>query len=36
MMLIVGVIFTALWVVCLWQGSRIDAIQASRTMEAGH
>lgn len=28
MMLIVGVIFTALWVVCLWQGQRIDAIQA--------
>jgi hypothetical protein len=30
MMLIVGVIFTALWVVCLWQGMRIDAIQAAR------
>lgn len=30
MMLAVGVIFTALWVVCLWQGQRIDAIQAGR------
>ena len=29
MMLIVGVIFTVLWVVCLWQGQRIDAIQAA-------
>ena len=28
MMLAVGVIFTLLWVVCLWQGQRIDAIQA--------
>lgn len=30
MMLAVGVIFTALWVVCLRQGMRIDAIQAGR------
>ena len=30
MMLAVGVIFTALWVLCLWQGQRIDAIQAGR------
>ena len=36
MMFIVGVIFTALWVVCLWQGQRIDAIQAGRAAEAGH
>ncbi len=31
MMLVVGVIFTLLWVVCLWQGRRIDAIQAGRS-----
>ena len=36
MMAIVGVIFTLLWVVCLWQGQRIDAIQAGRAVEAGH
>jgi high-affinity Fe2+/Pb2+ permease len=30
MMLIVGVIFLLLWVTCLWQGQRIDAIQAGR------
>ena len=36
MMAIVGVIFTLLWVVCLWQGQRIDAIQAGRAAEAGH
>jgi hypothetical protein len=36
MMAIVGVIFLLLWVVCLWQGQRIDAIQASRAAEAGH
>ena len=30
LMLAVGVIFTALWVTCLWQGRRIDAIQAGR------
>jgi hypothetical protein len=36
MMAIVGVIFTLLWVVCLWQGQRIDAIQAGRVPEAGH
>ena len=30
MMLAVGVIFTVLWVLCLWQGQRIDAIQAGR------
>jgi hypothetical protein len=30
LMLAVGVIFTLLWVVCLWQGQRIDAIQAGR------
>ncbi|MEP6628867.1 MAG: DUF4233 domain-containing protein [Lapillicoccus sp.] len=30
MMLVVGVIFTVLWVLCLWQGQRIDAIQAGR------
>ena len=30
MMLVVGVIFTALWAVCPWQGRRIDAIQAGR------
>jgi high-affinity Fe2+/Pb2+ permease len=35
MMLIVGVIFTVLWVICLWQGQRIDAIQAGRAAEAG-
>lgn len=29
-MLLVGVIFTALWVVCLWQGQRIDAVDAAR------
>ena len=34
MMLIVGVIFTVLWVVCLWQGQRIDAIQAGRAAGA--
>jgi hypothetical protein len=31
LMLAVGVIFTLLWVVCLWQGQRIDAIQAGRS-----
>ena len=36
MMAIVGVIFTLLWVVCLWQGQRIDAIQAGRVTEAGY
>ena len=36
MMFVVGVIFTVLWVVCLWQGQRIDAIQAGRAQEAGH
>lgn len=36
MMAVVGVIFTLLWVVCLWQGQRIDAIQAGRAAEAGH
>ncbi|MDQ6897175.1 MAG: DUF4233 domain-containing protein [Actinomycetota bacterium] len=30
MMLVVGLMFTALWVTCLWQGQRIDAIQAGR------
>ena len=30
MMLVVGLMFTALWVTCLWQGMRIDAIQAGR------
>ncbi|MEP6650648.1 MAG: DUF4233 domain-containing protein [Lapillicoccus sp.] len=35
MMLLVGVIFTALWVVCLWQGQRIDVIQAGRAAENG-
>lgn len=29
LMVVVGLIFTALWVVCLWQGVRIDAIQAA-------
>ncbi len=27
-MLVVGMVFTALWVGCLWQGHRIDALQA--------
>jgi high-affinity Fe2+/Pb2+ permease len=36
MMVIVGVIFLLLWVTCLWQGQRIDAIQAGRAVEAGH
>jgi hypothetical protein len=36
LMLVVGVIFTALWVVCLWQGQRIDALQARGAAEAGH
>lgn len=36
MMVIVGVIFLLLWVVCLWQGQRIDAVQAGRAAEAGH
>jgi hypothetical protein len=36
MMLIVGVIFLLLWVTCLWQGQRIDAIQAGRAAQAGH
>ena len=36
MMLAVGVIFTLLWVICLWQGRRIDDIQAGRAAEAGH
>jgi hypothetical protein len=36
MMLAVGVIFTLLWVVCLWQGRRIDEIQARGAAEAGH
>jgi len=36
MMLAVGVIFTLLWVVCLWQGRRIDDIQSGRAAEAGH
>lgn len=31
MMVIVGVIFTALWVLCLWQGTRIDAEVAARS-----
>jgi hypothetical protein len=31
LMLAVGVIFTLLWVVCLWQGQHIDAIQAGRS-----
>lgn len=26
-MLLVGVIFAGLWVVCLWQGHRIDSLQ---------
>ncbi len=30
MMLVVGVIFSLLWVICLWQGQRIDEIQAGR------
>jgi hypothetical protein len=36
MMAVVGVIFTGLWVVCLWQGQRIDAIQAGGAAEPGH
>ncbi len=36
MMAVVGVIFLLLWVVCLWQGQRIDAIQAGRAAEAGY
>jgi hypothetical protein len=36
MMLIVGVIFLLLWVTCLWQGQRIDAIQAGRAAQPGH
>jgi high-affinity Fe2+/Pb2+ permease len=36
MMVLVGVIFTALWVACLWQGQRIDAIQSGQAQEAGH
>jgi hypothetical protein len=30
MMVVVGLIFTALWVTCLWQGQRIDALDAAR------
>jgi len=30
LMAVVGLIFTALWVGCLWQGQRIDAVQAGR------
>lgn len=34
LMLAVGVIFTALWVTCLWQGTKIDRMQAAaRTVE---
>jgi high-affinity Fe2+/Pb2+ permease len=36
MMIIVGVIFLLLWVTCLWQGQRIDAMQVGRAAEAGH
>ncbi len=36
MMLLVGVIFLLLWVTCLWQGQRIDAIQAGRAAQPGH
>jgi hypothetical protein len=36
MMVVVGVIFLLLWVVCLWQGQRIDAIQSGPAAEAGH
>jgi hypothetical protein len=36
LMLVVGLIFTALWVVCLWQGQRIDAIQTRGAAEPGH
>ena len=33
-MLIVGLIFLALWVLCMVQGSRIDALQAQRRAQA--
>jgi hypothetical protein len=33
-MLIVGLIFLALWVLCMVQGSKIDALQAQREAEA--
>lgn len=35
MMLAVGVIFTALWVLCLWQGSKIDRMQEQGTAGIG-
>ncbi len=34
-MLFVGIIFSVLWVVCLWQGVKIDATDAARAAEAG-
>ncbi len=34
-MLLVGLIFLALWVLCMVQGSRIDALQAEREQAAG-
>jgi hypothetical protein len=35
MMFLVGLIFLALWVTCLVQGARVDAVQAEREREAG-
>lgn len=32
-MLLVGLIFAGLWVVCLWQGHRIDSLQAQWAAE---
>lgn len=34
-MLFVGIIFSVLWVVCLWQGVKIDTTDAARAAEAG-
>jgi hypothetical protein len=34
-MLVVGLLFLALWVLCLVQGHRIDRLQAQREREAG-
>lgn len=34
MMIVVGVLFTALWVMCLVQGHRVDAAQAQWTAQA--
>lgn len=36
MMLVVGVLFLALWIVCLVQGARIDRLDAAHAAHAAH